>query len=94
MRAIGCLAQIRRVSLLAGLAAAVLPAGSAPADATTWAAGGARSGLGPLTLVSRGLPYHQGFCGGRGILNRDAAAEPTVVSDPVHASRLLAAWFL
>lgn len=88
-----CLAQIRRVLLLAGLIAGALLAGSAPAHATTRAGGSATSGLGPLTLVSRGLPYHHGFCGRRGILNRDAAAEPTVVSDPVHPSRLLAAWF-
>lgn len=94
MRGIDGLARARRVLLSAGLAAAVLPAGLAPADATTRAASGARSGLGPLTLVSRGLPYHRGFCGRPGILNRDAAAEPTVVSDPVHPNRLLAAWFV
>lgn len=94
MRGIACLVRIRRVLLLASLAALVMPAGWPAAGATTLVAGGAHSGLGPLTVVSRGLPYHHGFCGRPGISNRDAAAEPTVVSDPAHPSRLFAAWFV
>jgi hypothetical protein len=50
--------------------------------------------LGPLTVLSHGLPFHTGPCAGSGIPNRNAAAEPTITSDPRHPDRLLATWFM
>ena len=81
------------VRLFAGVlavGAAVILAGSIQADARP---AGAIASLGPLTLVSRGLPYHHGPCGRPGIANRDSAAEATITSDPRNPNRLLVAWF-
>ena len=50
--------------------------------------------LGPLTIVSHGLPFHTGPCAGAHIVNRNAAAEPTITSDPSHPGQLLAIWFM
>ncbi len=85
----------RSIAVLAGVlsAAAVLATGTTTAAETTTHVRGTLR-LGPLTVVSHGLPFHTGPCAGSGIANRNAAAEPTITSDPGHPDRLLAAWFM